>query len=441
MHHTITLVATITGLLALVGLGIYLAATSHENTNGKTIIRWAVDAHPIRKVTIALFEKRNPKIEVMNDPDASQQRLLTQIAGGIAPDVMAMYTAEQLRMFAQNDLLLDLRPYVKKMHIPVDDLYPGLAPMVYYKDKIVAIPENCGTYNLFYNKKLFRQAGVPYPKPDWTWQDCLEAAKKLTKYKVVNGRKVPIQKGILVPDAWWPCFVWSWGGNVFSKDHKHCLLNTDEAKQGIRFLADLRLKYHVAPSSSEAQSMAPTGDYGGDMLLFKQEKVAMVMIGRFMITQYRLQKDLDWDVAYLPRGPVHVNIFGGKSYAIPKSSAHKEAAVKFVLHILSKENQLLIANYGDGLPTRRNKEIVKGFLYNPQYPKEKNNQIYVDELKYGRPAEDSPFINGTDFSSIADFEFGRMWLGEQTPEQACDKIAKRADEVIRRNLANPNFLK
>ncbi len=330
---SLPLIGAIIGLSALAALGIYLTTTAHQQDANHTIIRWAVDPHPIRAKTIALFEKRNPSIHVINDPDPSQQRLLTQIAGGVPADVMALYTADQVRSFARHNLLLDLRPYVAKYHIPVGDLYPQLAPLVYYGKQIVALPENSGTYNLFYNKKLFREAGIPYPQRGWTWQDCLNAAVKLTKYKTVAGRQVPVQKGIYVADGWWPYFVYNWGGRLFSPDGKRCVLDSNEAKAGMRFMSDLKLKYHVAPSSSEAQSLAPTGSYGGDFLLFSQGKVAMVVIGRFMISQYRLQKDLDWDVAYMPKGPFPTNVYGGKSYGIPRTSRHKDAAVKFVLHL------------------------------------------------------------------------------------------------------------
>jgi ABC-type glycerol-3-phosphate transport system substrate-binding protein len=37
-------------------------------------------------------------------------------------------------------------------------------------------------------------------------------------------------------------------------------------------------------------------------------------------------------------------------------------------------------------------------------------------------------------------ELDRMWLEEQTPDQACDTIAARINSIIRRNIANPNFL-
>ncbi|MCE5198555.1 MAG: sugar ABC transporter substrate-binding protein [Armatimonadota bacterium] len=439
--NAIKLVLPFVGLLLLIGLGVYLVNTKNLPMGEKVTIRWVVDPHPIRKESITLFEKKHPNIHVINDPDAGPQRLLTQIAGDVPPDVMAIYEPSILYIFAQNDLLLDLSPYVKEYNIPVDDLYPQLDPYVRVGKKIVGIPENCGTYVVFYNKKLFREAGVPYPRPGWTWDECLDSAKKLTKYRVVNGRKVAVQKGIYIADSMANYFAWINGGSMFSPDGKKCIVDSEAAKKGMRFFADMKLKYRVIPSASEAQSMAPTGGYGGDLLLFAQGKVAMVIVGRWLISEYRLHKDLEWATTAMPISPNHVVPFTSKCYAIPKNCKHKKEAIQFICHLLSRDNEDLVASYGDGLPTRRNKQIVKDFLYDPKYPKETSNQLYIDELKWGRITEWSHYIDNTDVNAIVGMEVSKMWLGSQGPDETCDKIAMQINDIINRNLANPNFLR
>ena len=114
----------IIGIGCIVALGIYLTATANPPQKGKTVIRWVVDPNPIRPTTIALFEKENPDIHVINDPDtgAQNERLLTQIAGNVAPDVMSISTPDLLYKLAKDGLLLDIRPYVRKYHIPVETL-------------------------------------------------------------------------------------------------------------------------------------------------------------------------------------------------------------------------------------------------------------------------------------------------------------------------------
>ena len=436
----LTIVGVVLGTALIVGIGIYLIATINPPTGGKTVIRWVVDPNPIRKETIKLFELEHPDIHVINDPGAESQRLLTQLAGDVPPDVMTLYDPQTLSLFAKNDVLLDLRPYVEKYDIPVNKLYPSLKPYIYYKDKVVGIPENCGPYVLFYNKRLFREAGIPYPKPGWTWDECLADAKKLTKYRTVNGRQVPKVKGLYVNNTDWWFFIWMNHGNLFSQNGKICMIDSPEAKKGIRYWADLRLKYHVMPTANEAASMAPTGSWGGDALLFREGMLAMVVSGRWACIQYREQKDLDWDVTTVPHGPNRVTLLGSKSYSIPKACKNKEASITFMKHLLGKDNQLLVGNYGDGIPTVKDPAIIKAFLYNPQYPNEKNNQVHIDDMKYARVQESSPYINNLDVYAIMTIEFDKMWLGQQTSDETCDQIAKQINAIIRRNLVNPNFL-
>lgn len=435
-----SIIGMIVAIVAVVSLGIYLVATSTPSVKGKTIIRWVVDACPVRKEQIKLFESTHPNIEVINDAGADSQRLLTQLAGDVPPDVMALYDPQSVRLFAKNDVLLDLKPYVDKYKLPVDRLYPALKPYVYYQDKIVGIPENCGPFVVFYNKKLFREAGVPYPKPNWTWDECLAAAKKLTKYKLTNGQNVATQKGFYIDNSSWWFFIWMYGGHLFSPDGKHCLMNSEEVKKGIQFWADLRLKHHVMPTTSEAQSMAPTGAWGTDALLFREAKIAMMVSGRWMCIQYREQKDLDWDVVSVPHGPHRFTLLASKCYAIPKSCKNKDAAITFVKSLIGDSNQLMVANYGDGIPSMRGDTITKAFQYNTKYPTEKNNQLHLDEMKYARVQEYSKYINNLDVSAIMGVEFDKMWLGQQSSDAACEAITRQINGIIRRNIANPNFL-
>lgn len=439
--RVLTIGGVVVGAALTIIMGIYLAATVNPSMDGKTVIRWVVDPNPIRKEQIKLFESKHPRMHVINDPGAESQRLLTQLAGGVPPDVMALYNPQTIRLFAKNDVLLDLRPYVEEYGLPVDKLYPSLEPYICDKGKIVGIPENCGPYVLFYNKRLFREAGLPYPEPGWAWDECLEAATKLTKYKTISGRQVPIQKGLYVNNGDWWFFIWMYGGHLFSEDGKTCVMDSEEVKKGVRYWADLRLKHHIMPTTSEAQSMAPTGAWGSDALLFRESRVAMVISGRWLCIQYREQKGLEWDVTSVPHGPNRVTLLASKCYSIPKTCRQKEAALTFIKHLLGKENQLLVANYGDGIPSLADPAISEAFSYNPEYPEEKNNKLHLDEMEYARVQEFSPYINNLDVNAVMGMELDKMWLEEQTPHEACDAIAKRINAIIRRNLANPNFLR
>lgn len=61
-------------------------------------------------------------------------------------------------------------------------------------------------------------------------------------------------------------------------------------------------------------------------------------------------------------------------------------------------------------------------------------------MKYARTQEYSPYINNLDVNAVMDVEMDKMWLGQQTADQTCNSIARQINAIIRRNIANPNFL-
>lgn len=60
-----------------------------------------------------------------------------------------------------------------KLPKEVSDIYS-------YNGKNYAVPKDIDLVGLWYNETLFDKAGVKYPDGTWTWDDLLNAAKKLT---------------------------------------------------------------------------------------------------------------------------------------------------------------------------------------------------------------------------------------------------------------------
>ena len=104
--------------------------------------------------------------------------------------------------------------------------------------KQYSIPYDHGPIIMGYNKDLFDAAGVAYPAEDWTWDNFLETAQKLTKenqwgyggyYNTVFG--LGNEQGIAL--------VGPWGGEVLDETETKILLDTPEAKAAMQWWADL----------------------------------------------------------------------------------------------------------------------------------------------------------------------------------------------------------
>ena len=125
-------------------------------------------------------------------------------------------------------------------------------------------------------------------------------------------------------------------------------LNFDDPAfiEGIQFYADLANRHRVAPTASEAQSMATTD-------LFTSGHAAMALGGHWRYQTLDRAKDLDFDIAVLPTGPkghaAHSNI-GTTGLAIAASSPRKKQAWEFLKFAAGPVGQAVIAESGLFVP-------------------------------------------------------------------------------------------
>jgi ABC-type glycerol-3-phosphate transport system substrate-binding protein len=77
--------------------------------------------------------------------------------------------------------LLDLGPFVDDPSFPSDDFYPGVLDHFRWQGGIYGLPSYVNLFMIFYDKKMFDEAGLPYPSVGWTWDDLIKAATRLTQ--------------------------------------------------------------------------------------------------------------------------------------------------------------------------------------------------------------------------------------------------------------------
>lgn len=432
------------GTLVVVGLVTLVTVSGCGKPDvQEEAIRWVVDPNPIRAEQIRLYNAKRPDVRVINDPDAGPQRVLTQLAGGVPPDVFAVYSPQSAALFARKNVLEDLRPWVRRRGISMDGFWPQLDGFIYehgdrVRGRVLGLPDNCGPYMLFYNRRLFHKGGVSEPTERWTWQDFTRVAIRLTETDSAGRR---IQFGtVLPPSHLLEMFIWQAGGSWYSSDGARCTCDSAAAKKAFAWWAALRRTHHAAPSATEEQSLAPLGGWGGSQNLFKAEKAAMIITGRWLSIEWRKNRHLDWDIAPVPRAEYRVGMLESKIYAVPRTARRKALSVDFLQHLVSAEDEMLVADYGDGMPSIEAYCRSQRFLFNPGYPRERRNHLYLSEIQRSRLRQQSPWIQQLDADTIRDEECDRIWQGEITPEQAADNIARRTNIIIKRNQANPNLM-
>jgi multiple sugar transport system substrate-binding protein len=168
------------GLAATTGCG----GDGGTSSDGTVTIRyawWGSDdrAERINK-TIALFEKKYPKIKVKTDFQPYQdfwKKFNTQASGGNPPDVF-QNAIGFLRKYDAKNVLLDLNEQVKAGNLSMDGFRAGLDKFGVVDGKLLGVPVGSNSMALVIDKPVYTKAGVA-PKQGWTWDDFHAAMVKI----------------------------------------------------------------------------------------------------------------------------------------------------------------------------------------------------------------------------------------------------------------------
>jgi multiple sugar transport system substrate-binding protein len=306
-----------------------------------------------QQAIVDAFHAANPNITVkvtVSDWDPYWEKLLTSISGGAAPDVFAM-DGPLFPDYQARDVLLDLKPFIDRDGYDLGQLADQAVADFTTPDGQFGLPRDLNVVALYYNKKMFDTAGIPYPDETWDWAKLTDVAKRLT-LKAANGKAS--QWGFYTEttdmENYWSELVWQNGGDIISGDHKSSLVASDQAAAGLQFLQDLIWKHKVMPDP--AAWPADSGD------AFEQGQAAMEANGSWLVATH-LAAGIDFGIAPLPKGPAgratSINPTGAVVY---KGTKNPEAAWAFVKYLASPAAQTRIMQLKASLPV--NKAVLAG---------------------------------------------------------------------------------
>lgn len=302
-----------------------------QTSNDGTVLRFATwDAGKNLKIQQQIakkFEEKNPgvKVQVEAYGDGFDQKLAASFGAKNPPDVMYMWNfPAYYKSLEPLDELAKKDPDMK-----LDDFYQGLFNYSSIEGKLYGMPAGFTTRVIYYNKKLFDKANIPYPKDGWTWDEFVDTAKKLTD----ASNK---QYGFALrpePDTYdLQGFIWSNGSSFVSEDGKQIKghMNSPETIEVMKsFQSMLKDKTAVLVGGKNQQS-------GDD--IFKAGKLAMWESGIWPLEGFKDAK-IDFGTVEPPtfKGKPVKGIVGTSAVSIAKDAKHKELAWEFVKFYSSPE--------------------------------------------------------------------------------------------------------
>ena len=170
-------------VISIVVLGLCFSGIAQE----KVTIKYAFWGNPaaigVEEDILKEFHKEYPHIQVepiATPYDDYHTKILTMIAGGLAPDVMRIdsyYFAD----FMEAQVLMPLDDLIERDEIDLSLYYEIGLPDSMYEGKMYGLPWGTAPLYLAYNVKMFQDAGVNLPKLGWTWDEFVEGSNHLRR--------------------------------------------------------------------------------------------------------------------------------------------------------------------------------------------------------------------------------------------------------------------
>ncbi len=359
----------------------------------------------VRKIC-ALFEKENPgvKVKLENyDYALYHQKMVITYAAGVAPDVVMMDGSHYQFLATRNALLPLNQFFPKSPGFDIKDYYKPIVDSYTFHDQLYILPRDIAPIGLiYYNKKMFKEAGIPYPDGSWTWDFkvrpelkekdflwvCQQFAKQDKQGKYVQWGYAP----------GWPqmqadTYALQLGAMTYDDYAEPTKVLIDKSKRikAFQFAADFANKLHLGPSNSEsAGALMMTTQQ-----MFVQQKIAMYQNGIWEVPNMRKMLKpgspewFDWDIclapAYVGEDGKSVRRYttGGSGYAIMASTKNPDLAWKLTRFMSGPVGMTEMAKAGIAQPAIRQLALTKGvWLPNEQTPLEEQypkNRIATDE--------------------------------------------------------------
>jgi len=320
------------------------------------------------------FLEKNPKldVEIMTESFASYKtKLKTLTDNGQSPDIIQVWPGDFVEL-KKNEYVIDLNQYFKKDNIVQNEvLFGETIKMTTLNGKLLAVPAYIDNMTIYYNKKWFDDAKVPYPTENWTWEQFLDIAKKLQTYAAdpkKYGSIIPFQLDYIEP------LVMGKGGSYFSPDGGTTsgFIDGKPSIEAFKWVADLIRVHKLSPVIT-----GKTAYKSNDWL--KNGTAAMIMnwssFANFDADIRKGLKEGAYGIVGLPKFQDGKRANTAQMYglAIPAKSNNKEEAWSFIRDLTIKPLQATQAMSDNGFIGTKalvkaleetQKDPIKGIIFN-----------------------------------------------------------------------------
>jgi multiple sugar transport system substrate-binding protein len=317
------------------------------------------------KQVAAEYDRNHPEVTLNVVGGIDDNKIVAAIRSGTAPDVVSSFNSYNVGNYCGSGGWIDLGPLMKKDGINAAMFPPAPRYYTQYQGKRCALPLLADDYGLYYNKKLFKAAGIKSPPK--TLSELSADAKKLTvrdsSGKITIAGFDPVV-GFYenTPDRW----IQSFGGK-WVDGNNHSLIGTDPAWAKWATWQKSLVDWYGYSNLVRFQSQ-PIDEFTPSQA-FETGKLAMNFDGEWRVAFiHNEHPSLDYGTAPMPVDDAHPELYGsgyinGTIIGIPRGGHHQDQAWALVKYLTTANHPLAVLSNGlRNVPTTsaslNSKEII-----------------------------------------------------------------------------------
>ncbi len=344
------------------------------------------------------------------------------------PPAAVLMSANFIRQYVINKDAMDLGALIAKDGQTPDGFighfWPAVRSNATEGGHVYGVPFHNSTPILYYNTEAFKEVGLDPEKPPVTWQDMVDAAKKLTKRDGASMTRSGVTvisnydtlgwltSGLAMSNGG-DYFNRGWGGEVY--------YNTPSTIGAVQFLSDLVFKHKVMPEGVNDSNATSNAFFAG--------RTAMMITSTGSLGFIRENMKLPFKVAFVPRALRNAVPIGGASLLIPSGNSpeRQAAAWKLIKYLTSPEINGGWSRFtGYFAPVMAAYELpeMKAFLAaNP------DSKVAIDQLAYAQPWFAT--FNTVGVRKALEDQVQAVLSGKIKPAEAMANAQKAADALLR----------
>lgn len=410
--------------------GVTPASTAPADDSKKVTLRFSWWGSDVRhKTTLVAFDeysKANPNVTLEGEYstiDTYYQKLVTQLAGNTAPDVIQVDYPWLTDLSLQGQFFLNLNDYSNIIDLTKFDA-DYLKGWCYVGDRLEGIPFAQNGYTMMFNKKVVDAAGIDLNEDSlWDWQKLIDEG---VKFQQKNPDMVFLHSDIqtLEKNIFKPYVIQTYGGQWINSDYSMPFSKANLV-QTYKFMLELQDKKLIQPISETA---AFNGKIDQNPV-WANGKAAIVI--RWASDLISLQNpNVDMGVARLPvingSKDTAINTKPSMIGVINAKSENPEAAIKFLNWAVNEEDAIKVLKDVRGVPATTNARdiLTKNNLINPQLKK----ATEVAVANAGTPQ--NGLNDNTEITSISVDVLSQVLFKKVTPEEGADMLIKLVGEKL-----------